>query len=164
MFWPNGDCLSGDWNGSSVNNGTFTKGTCKNCSPSILYQMEQEISNELRTELNAGYMTRKYGLAEETIKPSHSVKWKQFKIIREETAREEQQLLAGEFCSKLKSVADFKECLTILLEGKKGCDESQLYFKSVLDFFVSLFNGKLLNFLLFKQNVKLTSLNIRLLL
>jgi hypothetical protein len=141
MFWPNGDCLSGDWNGSSVNNATFTKGTCKNCSPSILYQMEQEISNELRTELNAGYMTRKYGLAEETIKPSHSVKWKQFKIIREETAREEQQLLAGEFCSKLKSVEDFKECLTILLEGKKGCDESQLYFKSVLDFFVSLFNG-----------------------
>ncbi len=142
MYWPNGDNVTGEWNGASVDKAVFDKGTCKKCSPTALYQMKQEINNELRNQFNAGYMTKAYGFQEDsTTPPSYSLKWKQFKVIHENMAKGEQELLADSFSSQLKTVEDFKKCVYVLLDGSKDLEENQMFFKSTVEFFLSAFHG-----------------------
>ncbi len=142
MYWPNGDNMSGEWSGAAVANAVFTKGTCKNCPPTILYQMKHEINNELRSQFNVGYMTKSHRFLDDNSNhPTRSLKWKQYKIIHEEAAREEQELLAEEFSWQLKTVEDFKKCVYILLDGSQRVNDSQHFFKTLIQFFLSSFHG-----------------------
>lgn len=145
MYLPNGDCLTGEWNGSSINNTVFTKGSPKNREATILYQMDYEISNELKRQLNAGYMTKTPRMNDNNSYDSYCLlRWKQYKIIHEDIAQKEQELLAETFCKELKSIQDFKRCISILLDGTYGTVESQMYFKSLVSFFLDLFYGMFL--------------------
>jgi hypothetical protein len=140
MCWPNGDRLSGEWTASSVANSVFSKGSCESCSVAHLFKMKLEIESALKKKINDGYMDMHYTSNNIIDASLYSVKWNHYKIAHEKIAQEEKELMAIQFCKQLKTVEDIGKCINILLSGNGGLDESKLYFKSLLNFFLTLFH------------------------
>ena len=136
MYWPNGDTMSGDWNGAQVKNGAFTKGSCDSCQKVQLYKMSHAIKQGLQSIEDCYYYNAERKRED---KMSNSLKWQQYKILNEEQFRREQDLLSEIFVRKLYSLDTFEECIATLLGGYNT--EERWFTNSAISFFISFFDS-----------------------
>jgi len=136
MYWPNGDTMAGDWRGSQVKNGIYTKGSCDSCQKVNLYKLSNAIKEGLQSIEDSYYYNAERKRED---KMSNALKWRQYKVLNEDQFNREQDILSELFTRKLYNLEMFEECVSTLLRGYNY--DERWFTNSAISFFVSFFDN-----------------------
>lgn len=142
LFFPNGDCLAGDWkDNEQIVNSKYKKGECIDRMLTTLYRSQNEISNIIPRKKYDGYLMQN----NEGKIGANSLKWNLYKVDNVIAYNAEKQDVAR-FCTKeltninaeSTTIEPFLKQIRGMLQGQ---NTSHRFFNSVIKVFLSTFEG-----------------------
>jgi hypothetical protein len=157
LYIPNGDTVEGTWADDKVEGAVWKKGTTKNCTITMLNQVQHEIVETLRSNSNIGFMVRQNeemgGLEMGSTGPPTKQKWHMYFTLNSQSWVRESDLMKAKLIltngckteSKdkiyvLSDILDVKRVMQVLFDGTLERDQDG-FVNGFVKFFLSCFHG-----------------------
>ncbi|KAL0488323.1 hypothetical protein AKO1_008762, partial [Acrasis kona] len=154
LYQPNGDTIEGTWNDHKIEGATWRKGNTRECTITMLNQVQNEIMEALRSNGNIGFMVEKTGTMDGSqVGAPTKHKWQTYQQLNEknwirESEMMRQRLITSNGCKSeqrdvqyvLNTLPDVKRVIQVLFDGTLD-RENEGFIKGFVSFFLSCFHG-----------------------